>query len=74
MPSAAIEEIRVEPKEIELKEENARAVYKIRTTESRKLLGFIPVKVERILTVDAASTEAKIIEEAKPWWAFLTTK
>ena len=74
MPSAAIERIRVEPKEIELKEENDRAVYKIRAAESRKLLGFIPMKLERALTVDAASTEAEVIEEKRPWWAFLTTK
>jgi hypothetical protein len=74
MPGAAIEQIRIEPKEIELKEENARAVYKIMTAENRKLLGFIPVKIEKALTVDAASMEAKVIEEKSPWWAFLTTK
>ncbi len=74
MPSAVIEKLNIEPKEIELKEENAKAVYKITTSESRKLFAFIPVKIERTLTVDATSAEAKVIEEESPWWAFLTTK
>jgi hypothetical protein len=73
-PGAVVEEIKIEPVEMELKEENATAVYKIKTDESRKLLGFIPIKVKKILTVDAANTEVEIIEEKSPWWAFLTTK
>ncbi len=73
-PTAVIEKINIEPKEIELKEENAKAVYKVKADENRKLFGFIPVKVETTLTVDAASTEANIIKEEKPWWAFFTTK
>ncbi len=72
--SDVVEKIKIEPKEIELKEENARAVYKIKTDEDRKLFGFIPVKVEKTLTADATGTEVEIIKEAKPWWAFLTTK
>jgi hypothetical protein len=70
-----VEKIGVEPKEIrgiELIEENAKAVYKIKTEESRKLLGFIPVEVETDLTIDAA--EAKVVEEKASWWAFLTVK
>jgi hypothetical protein len=66
--------IKIEPKEIELKEENAKAVYKIKADEDRKLFGFIPVKVEKTLTLDAANTEVKITEEERPWWTFLTTK
>jgi hypothetical protein len=73
-PTAIIEKINIEPKEIELKEENAKAVYKVKTDEGRKLFGFIPVRIETTLTVDAASTEANIIKEEKPWWAFFTTK
>jgi hypothetical protein len=73
-PSTIVERIKIEPKEIELKEENAKAVYKIRTDERRKLLGFIPIEVEKTLTLDAANTEAKITEEEMPWWTFLTTK
>ena len=73
-PAAVIEAIRVQPIEMELKEENATAVYRIRTDESRKLLGFIPIKVKRILTVDATNTDAEILKEERPWWAFFTTK
>jgi hypothetical protein len=73
-PGTIMEEIEIEPKEIELKEENAKAVYKIKTDESRKLLGLISIKVEKTLTLDAASTEVEITEEGMPWWAFLTTK
>jgi hypothetical protein len=74
MPSTIVERIKIEPKEIELKEENAKAVYKIKTDERRKLFGFIPITVENTLTVDAENTEIDIIEEDKPWWAFFTTK
>ena len=73
-PGAIIKKTNIEPVEIELKEEHAKAVYKIKTDENRKLLGFIPVRVERTLTVDATSTDVNINEEEKPWWTFLTTK
>jgi hypothetical protein len=59
---------------MELKEENATAVYKIKADENRKLLGLIPIKVNKTITVDAANTEVEIIEENSPWWAFLTTR
>jgi len=72
--SDVVEKIKVEPKEIELKEENAKAVYKIRVDEDRKLLGFIPVKAEKDLTVDATNKNAEIIKEEYPWWVFMTTK
>ena len=68
-----MEVIEVEPKEIELAEENAKAVYKIRTGESRKLFGFIPIEVGKTLTLDAASKEVKITGEERPWWTILTT-
>ena len=74
VPSTVLEKIKVEPKEIELVEENSRAVYKIKTDERRKLLGLIPVKVENTITVDAANTDSEIIKEKRPWWAFLTTR
>jgi len=73
-PRTVIDKIKIEPKEIELKEENARAVYRIKADENRKLFGFIPVKVERTLTVDAEDEEVKVIKEKRPWWAFLTVK
>jgi len=72
-PGAIVEVIEVEPKEIELAEENAKAVYKIRTGESRKLFGFIPIEVGKTLTLDAASKEVKITGEERPWWTILTT-
>jgi len=74
MPSTIVERIRIEPEEIELREENAKAVYRIRTNERRKLFGFIPLTVENTLTVDAENTEVDVIKEEKPWWAFFTTK
>ena len=72
--SDVVEKIKVEPKEIELKEENAKAVYKIKVDEDRKLLGFIPVEVEKDLTVDATNQKAEIVKEEYPWWVFMTTK
>ncbi|MDY6966516.1 MAG: hypothetical protein SVM80_11225 [Halobacteriota archaeon] len=69
-----MEKIKLEPKELELKEENAKAVYKIKVEEDRKLLGFIPVEIEKELTADATNPETGIIEEETPWWAFLTTE
>jgi len=74
MPSTIVERIRIEPEEIELREENAKAVYRIRTNERRKLFGLIPLNVENTLTVDAENTEVDVIKEEKPWWAFFTTK
>ncbi len=74
MPSTIVERTRIEPEEIELREENAKAVYRIRTNERRKLFGLIPLTVENTLTVDAENTEVDIIKEEKPWWAFFTTK
>ena len=72
MASEVVERIKVEPKEVELVEENDRAVYKIRTEERRKLIGLIPVMVRKNMTVDAAGAE--VLEEKKPWWGFMTVK
>lgn len=74
MPSTIMEKIRIEPEEIELREENAKAVYRIRTNERRKLFGLIPLNVKNTLIVDAENTKVDIIKEEKPWWAFFTTK
>ena len=74
VPSTVLEKINVEAKEMELIEENSRAVYKIKTDEKRKLLGFIPMEVKNTLTVDATSTDTEVIKEERPWWAFLTTR
>ncbi len=72
--SDIVEKTKVEPKDIELKEENAKAVYKIKADENRKLFGFIPVKVEKDMTVDAGDREVKVLKEKRPWWSFLTIK
>ncbi len=74
VPSTVLEKINVEAKEMELIEENSRAVYKIKTGEKRKLLGFIPLEVKNTLTVDATNTDSEIIKEERPWWAFFTTR
>ena len=74
MPSTVIEKIQVNPEEIELREENAQAVYKIKAGENRKLFGIIPVKLKKTLTVNATDTEGNVIDEKRPWWSFLTTK
>lgn len=73
-PGAVIEATKLQPIEMELVEENAIAIYKIKADENRKLFGFIPIKVNKTLTVDATNTEAEIMEEESPWWAFLTTR
>ncbi len=72
--SDIVEKTKLEPKDIELKEENAKAVYKIKADENRKLFGFIPVKVEKDMTVDAGDREVKVLKEKRPWWSFLTSK
>jgi uncharacterized membrane protein YkoI len=74
MPSTIIERIKIEPEDIELREENNKAVYRIRIHERRKLFGLIPLTVENTLTVDAENTEVDITKEERPWWAFFTTK
>ena len=68
-PTEIIEKIEVEPKEIELVEENNKAVYKVQTQEKRRLFGFIPIGITKIITTDAVSAE--VLKEKLPWWAFL---
>ncbi len=69
--SDVIYKLKISPKEIELKEENAKAVYKIKTEENRKLIWFIPVKIDKEYTIDAVNSN--ILGEQKPWYSFLTT-
>ncbi len=54
---------------MELKSEEGRAVYSVEGQEDRNLLGFIPVRMDKRVTIDAASAE-QISEEA-PWWSFM---
>ena len=69
--SDVVDKLKITPKEIELMEENAKAVYKIKADENRKLLGFIPIKIGNALTADAEN--GNVLEEQKPWYTFLTT-
>lgn len=69
--SDVVDKLKVVPKSIELMEENAKAVYKIKAEENRKLLGLIPIKIENDLTANAENGD--VLEEHKPWYAFLTT-
>lgn len=71
-PSEVIEKLNITPKYIGLKEENSTALYEIKTEEMRKLVGFIPVKIDRYFTIDAKSNE--LIKEYEPWYTFLTIK
>ena len=55
-----------------VKEENGRAVYKIKETEPRKLFGFIPIRITKTLTASAETSD--LLDERFPWYSFLTTK
>ncbi|MAF80323.1 hypothetical protein CL629_04580 [bacterium] len=54
---------------IELKEENNKAVYKIKVREQKKFLGFIPMRISKTLKVEAE--EGEQIAEEFPWYSFL---
>jgi hypothetical protein len=56
---------------IELTQEKETPVYKIKAVEKRKLFFFIPVNVNKEITVDASSEKATKLKETKPWWSFL---
>lgn len=70
--SAVAEKLGLAPTTVELKEENAKAVYNMKINERRKLFGFIPFNRERIMTVDAEN--GNTISENIPWYNFMTTK
>ena len=70
--SEVVEKLGVAPKTIELKEENAKAVYNMKIKEPRKLFGFIPFNVQK--TVAADSANGNVLTERLPWYNFLTTK
>lgn len=70
--SYVVEKLKVSPKSVELKEENEKAVYKMKVDEPRKLFGFIPLTIQKTITTDADN--ADILKEQRPWYAFLTTK
>jgi len=70
--SEIVEKLGIAPKTIELKEENAKAVYNIKIEERRKLFGFIPFNVRKTVVADSAN--GNVLTERLPWYNFLTTK
>ena len=56
---------------IELTQEKGTPVYKIKAVEKRKLFFFIPVNVNKEITIDASNEAATKLKEIKPWWSFL---
>jgi DNA-binding transcriptional MerR regulator len=70
--SEIVENLGIAPKSIELKEENARAVYNMKIEERRKLFGFIPFNIQKTVAADAAN--GNVLTERLPWYSFLTTK
>jgi len=70
--SAVVEKLQISPKAVELKEENAKAVYKMKVDEPRKLFGFIPLTIQKTMTTDADNGD--VLKEQRPWYAFFTTK
>ena len=73
MPASEVaEKLGLTPKTIELKEENAKAVYRIKIGEQRRLFGFIPLNISKTVTADAENGNA--LGEYFPWYSFLTTK
>ncbi|OGM91593.1 hypothetical protein A3A20_01475 [Candidatus Wolfebacteria bacterium RIFCSPLOWO2_01_FULL_45_19] len=70
--SEVAEKLGIAPQTIELKEENARAVYNMKIKERRKLFWVIPFNVQKTIAVDAAN--GNVLTERLPWYSFLTTK
>ena len=70
--SEVAEKLNFAPKSVELKEENAKAVYNMKIEERRKLFGFIPFNIQKTVAADAENSQ--ILTEHLPWYSFLTTK
>ncbi|MDP2655407.1 MAG: hypothetical protein Q8P17_02545 [bacterium] len=70
--SEVTEKLGLVPTTIELKEEDAKAVYSMTIDEQRKLFGFISFNSQKTVTVDAEN--ANTLSEQLPWYNFLTTK
>ncbi len=70
--SEVVEKLGLAPKTIELKEENAKAVYNMKIEERRKLFGFIPFNIQKTVAADAENGD--VLAERLPWYSFLTTK
>ncbi len=70
--SEVTEKLGLAPTIIELKEENAKAVYNMTIEERRKLFGFIPFNSQKTITADA--DDGNTLSEQLPWYNFLTTR
>lgn len=70
--SEVTEKLDIAPKTIELKEENAKAVYNMKVEERRKLFGFIPFNIQKTVVADAEN--GNVLTERLPWYSFLTKK
>ena len=70
--SETADKLNIAPKAIELKKENAKAVYMMKIDERRKLFGFIPLNIQKTVAADAEN--GNILSEHVPWYNFLTTK
>ena len=54
---------------IELKAADDKAVYEVQGISSKELLGLVSTKIDMVMEVNASTGE--IINEQKPWWAYL---
>jgi len=70
--SEVTEKLNLVPKTIELKEDNAKAVYSMKINEQRKLFGFILLNSQRTITADAEN--GNILTDRHSWYRFLTTE
>lgn len=70
--SEVAERLNIEPKSVELKEQNTKAVYEMKVPEHRRLFGFIPLTISNTITADAGN--GNVMGESRPWYSFLTTK
>lgn len=70
--SQAAEKLNIKPNVVQLTTENFQPVYKMETSESRKLFGFIKINIGKTQTVNADN--GNLIGEKHSWYYFLTTK
>jgi hypothetical protein len=64
--------LELQPESIELRDAGDRAVYDMKTDETRNLFGVIPLEVSATIVVDAENAE--ILEKKLPWYGFMTTE
>jgi len=71
LPKQITEKMKIQPKEMNIIEQDNKPVYQIKTDEDRKMLGMFNIKMEKHMNVDGASGD--LISESNPWWSFMTT-